>query len=58
MDTQTLKDKIQSLDPKLHKALKDALTSEYDCVTGKKAEVSPQSKPASNYFEEMYWNIY
>ncbi|MFC1715624.1 hypothetical protein ACFL6S_18285 [Candidatus Poribacteria bacterium] len=52
MDIQTLKDKIESLDPKTHKALRDALIAEYKRLTGEIAATDPQDEP--DLFSEMF----
>lgn len=54
MDIQSLKEKIESLDPKIHKALKDALTAEYDRLTVKKEDAKPLKEPVSDSFAEMF----
>ena len=54
MDMQTLKEKIESLDPKDHKALRDALTAEYKRLVGEEGEAKPQTEPVSDPFAEMF----
>ncbi|HUU29586.1 MAG TPA: hypothetical protein VM123_17425 [archaeon] len=54
MDIQALKEKIESLDPKAHKALRDVLTSEYNRLAGGKGKSKPQGETASDPFAEMF----
>lgn len=54
MDMQALKEQIASLDPKTHKALRDALMAEYDRLTTEKREEKPQSDQAPDPFAEMF----
>jgi len=52
MDIQTLKEKIDKLDPKTHKALRDALTAEYNRLAGGKDQVKSEAVP--DPFAEMF----
>ena len=54
MDIQALKEKIDSLDPKTHKALRDALVAEYNRLTGEKAIAKPHDHDNSDPFAEMF----
>lgn len=54
MDMQVLKEKIESLDPKTHKALRDALIAELKNLTGEKREPKPQDEPAPDTFAEIF----
>jgi hypothetical protein len=45
MDAQALKKKIESLDPKAHKSLRDALTAEYNRLAGKGCHAESQTDP-------------
>lgn len=52
MDMQALKDKIESLDPKAHRALRNALVAEYNRLTGEKATAKPRDE--SDTFADMF----
>lgn len=54
MDIQALKEKIESLDPKAHKALRDALTAEYNRLAGEKVKEELPAKPSPDPFAEMF----
>ncbi|MEJ5377082.1 MAG: hypothetical protein WHX93_10930 [bacterium] len=54
MDKQALKEQIASLDPKTHKALKDALMTEYGRLAGEKGEARAQSKQTPDPFAEIF----
>ena len=45
MDMQTLRQKIESLDPKAHKALREALNAEYNRLAGEGPEAKPENEP-------------
>ena len=45
MDMQTLRQKIESLDPKAHKALREALSAEYNRLAGQEPEAKPENEP-------------
>jgi hypothetical protein len=45
VDMQTLRQKIESLDPRAHKALREALSAEYNRLAGEEPEAKPESKP-------------
>jgi hypothetical protein len=50
MDLEILKSKIESLDPGVHGALREALAAKYRTVTGKDQEARAPSDP----FDEMF----
>lgn len=54
MDKQALKEQIASLDPKTHKALRDALVAEYDRLTTDQGEEKPQAEQAPDPFAEIF----
>ena len=54
IDIKILKEKIDSLDPIINKALRDALKIEYKKLTGEKEELNQQNKPSSDLFAEMF----
>jgi hypothetical protein len=45
MDMRTLRQKIESLDPKAHKALREALNAEYNRLAGEGPEAKPENEP-------------
>ena len=52
MDTQVLKRKIENLDPKTHRALRDALAAKYNRLTGAKTTAKPRDE--SETFADMF----
>jgi hypothetical protein len=52
MNMQAMKEKIDSLDPKLHKALRDALTKQYNRLAGEARELQLQGEPALDLLEK------
>ena len=56
MDRQALKEQIDKLDPQAHKALRDALTAEYNRLAGEKGEANPKAEQVPDPFAEMFKN--
>jgi hypothetical protein len=54
MDMQTLKEKIDKLDPQAHKALRDVLTAEYNRLAGGKGQVKSEAQVVPDPFAEMF----
>ena len=57
MDIKTLKEKIESLDPKVHKSLINTLTEKYNRLAAKKDQIKPQAGSASDPFAKMFKKI-
>lgn len=54
MDIQTFKEQMERLDPKTHKALKDALMVRYENLTSEKARIKSCKEQVSDPFAEMF----
>lgn len=54
MDIQTLRDRIEKLDPGMHRALRQALAAEYKRQTGEDCLEKPGHKGSADPFEEAF----
>jgi hypothetical protein len=54
MDMQTLKEKIDKLDPQAHKALRDVLTAKYNRIAREKGQVMSEAQVVPDPFAEMF----
>lgn len=54
MEIQILTEKIKSLDPIAHKALREALAAKYSHLIGERGEAEPQSESTLDPFAEMF----
>ena len=54
MDIQTLRDRIERLDPSVHHALREALAAEYKRRTGEDCLERPGHKGSADTFEEAF----
>ncbi len=54
MDIQALKEKIDSLDPTMHAALRDALTNEYGRLCGAAPDTEPHHEPIPDLLLDFF----
>jgi len=54
MDIQVLKAQIENLDPQTHKALRDALTAEYNRLAGGKGQIKSEAQAVPDPFAKMF----